>query len=234
MSPQLRGLYVIANANTAGTTDKTHASDQLLRQISCALKGGVNLVQYRDKTARLHQRIAIAKDLKRLCDKHHVPLFINDCVDTAQAVGTGVHLGHNDGNLADARARLGKDAIIGATCHASLQLAEDAVTQGASYIAFGSCFASRTKPDAQHCPLSIIREARAQFSVPIVAIGGITLENASSLIPIVDMLAVANGVFAPENTAADIQLTCERFGKLFDQAPHRRPSLFDNPEEELL
>ena len=109
---------------------------------------------------------------------------------------------------------LGPQALIGGTCHASLQLAERALIDGASYIAFGRFFNSVTKPGAPAATPALLREARQQFSVPIVAIGGITLDNASTLLDAgADYLAVINGLFgAPD--AETVQQRARQFSQL--------------------
>jgi thiamine-phosphate pyrophosphorylase len=122
----------------------------------------------------------------------------------------GVHLGREDGDLAAARRQLG-GKLIGASCYDRLELAQSAVAKGADYIAFGSVFASSTKPQALRAPLSLFREARA-LGVPLCAIGGITLENAPQLVAAgADLLAVISDVF----DAPDITARCRQYAKAF-------------------
>ena len=191
-----RGLYAITDGPRADLLD---ASAQ-------ALAGGARVLQYRDKTTDATRRHAEALALKRLCDARAVPLIINDDVALAAAVGAaGVHLGRDDGDVAAARAALGEDAIIGVSCYDSLALAEAAVEAGADYVAFGAFFPSPTKPNAVRASLDLLRRS-ATLGVPRVAIGGITPDNAPSLVEAgADFFAVISAVFAATDTRAAAQ-----------------------------
>ena len=138
---KLRGLYAI-------TDSKLLADGRLLPYAEAALKGGARLLQYRDKSEDDRRRLREAEALRELCDRHGAQLIINDDAELAARLGVGLHLGQEDGSLSAARALLGRKAIIGATCHARLDLAEQAIREGASYIAFGRFFDSNTKPGA--------------------------------------------------------------------------------------
>lgn len=203
---KLRGLYAI----TADSAD----SAALLDKVRFALEGGARLLQYRNKRAGPAQRLAEAKELARLARARGVPFIVNDDVELALAVGAdGCHLGAEDGDLVAARARLG-GKLLGASCHASLELARVAVRAGADYVAFGSVFASPTKPQAVRAPLSIFAEARA-LGVPLAAIGGITLERAPEVLRAgADMLAVISDLFE----ARDIAACARAYAKLFEHA----------------
>lgn len=179
--------------------------DQLFAAVAAALKGGCKLVQYRDKTSDKARRSFEARNLLALCNQYQAQLLINDDVSLAQEVGAhGVHLGQGDTNPVAARIILGSRAIIGVTCHDSLTLAQQAIKGSANYIAFGRFFPSSTKPNARPAPISLISEARQQFSAtPIVVIGGITLENGKQLLDAgADMLAVCHSLFAADDIAA--------------------------------
>lgn len=179
--------------------------DQLFAAVAAALKGGCKLVQYRDKTSDKVRRSFEAKNVLALCNQYQAQLLINDDVSLAQEVGAhGVHLGQGDTNPVAARIILGSRAIIGVTCHDSLTLAQQAIKDSANYIAFGRFFPSSTKPNARPAPISLISEARQQFSAtPIVVIGGITLENGKQLLDAgADMLAVCHSLFAADDIAA--------------------------------
>lgn len=184
----------------------------LLTAAESALVGGAQLLQYRDKTPDTARRQSEALALKRLCDRFDVPLIIDNDVDLALAVAAdGVHLGKNDVAIQVARAMLGPDAIIGASCHGSLQRAEQAARDGASYLAFGAFFHSTTKPLATRVPIDLLRQSAA-FGVPRVAIGGITPDNGASLVAAgADFLAVVSAVFA----AQDIRAAARRFADLY-------------------
>lgn len=125
-------------------------------------------------------------------------------------------LGQEDGSLREARQQLGSQALIGATCHASLELAEQAVSEGASYIAFGRFFQSVTKPGAPAATPALLQRARQRFSLPIIAIGGITLHNAPQLLGAgADYLAVINGLFGAPDADA-VQLRASTFSQLIN------------------
>lgn len=196
----LKGLYVI--------TDDLLSGEHLLTHVQQALAGGARLVQYRSKTGSEAAREHTARAVLELCRAQRVPLLINDDVELAAKIGAnGVHLGQDDGRVSAARQRLGNGAIIGVTCHDSLELAQNAEAEGASYVAFGRFFDSNTKPEAPPADLNILREAKEVLDIPICAIGGITPDNAPALLEAgADMLAVIHGVFGQQDvrTAAGI------------------------------
>jgi thiamine-phosphate pyrophosphorylase len=190
---KLRGLYAV--------TDSRLLAGKFLSYVEAALDGGVTLLQYRDKSGDETQRLREATALLRLCEQYKTRLIINDDAEVAARLGVGVHMGQTDGSLTDARALLGHKAIVGATCHGSLEMAEKAKADGATYIAFGRFFNSTTKPDAPAVALNVLSQARARFNMPIAVIGGITLENAPQLVEHgADLLAVVHGLFGAENT----------------------------------
>jgi len=201
-----RGLYAI-------TDPFLLADDQLDRAVEQAILGGARLIQYRDKSSDVLRRRRQAESLNRLCRRHQVPLIINDDVELAvQSGAAGVHIGRDDPAFATARARLGEAALIGVSCYDRLDLALDAERAGADYVAFGAVFPSPTKPTEIRAPLSLLREARTALKAPIIAIGGITPENAPSLLAAgVDALAVVSAVFGQP----DIQSAARRFAVLF-------------------
>lgn len=193
--------------------------DPLLPRLSAlvqaALDGGVPLVQYRNKTAPRPLRRAQAAEMLRICRAAGARLIINDDVALAVEIGAdGAHVGRGDapgGSLAAARAALGPGRILGVSCYDELALAEEAARAGADYVAFGSVFPSRTKPEAVHAPLELLGEARRRLDLPVAAIGGITLENAPQVIAAgADMLAVVSDVF----DAMDIRTRVEAYGSL--------------------
>ncbi len=197
---KLRGLYAI--------TPEHADSDLLLRQVARALEGGIAMLQYRRKG---RQDAREARALADLCRSKGVPFVVNDDVALAIECGAdGAHLGRDDGALAAARTRL-QGKLLGASCYDSLAAARAAVAAGADYVAFGSVFASPTKPAAVRAPLALFAEARA-LGVPLVAIGGINLQNAPLLLQAgADALAVISDVF----DAADIAARARAYGKLF-------------------
>ena len=197
-----RGLYAITDG----------PRDDLPDVVARALAGGARVLQYRDKTADAARRRAEAVALKQLCDAHAVPLIINDDITLAAAVGAaGVHLGRNDDDMAAARAVLGADAIVGVSCYDSLARARAAAAAGANYIAFGAFFPSPTKPDAVRATPDLLRQS-VTLGLPRVAIGGITPDNAPSLVEAgADFLAVISAVFA----APDARAAAQRFARLY-------------------
>ena len=199
----LRGLYAI----TAG-------APRLLERVAAVIAGGAAVVQYRDKSADNAHREREARDVLAVCRAHGVPLIINDDVALAATVGAhGVHLGRDDAAVREARRVLGDAAIIGVSCYNDFDRAVAAQQAGASYVAFGRFFASHTKPDAVPASFDLIRQAKAQLSIPVVAIGGITPDNAAPLIDAgVDMLAVVHGIFGQ----ADPEQAARRYTQLFE------------------
>lgn len=204
----LRGLYAI-------TDSQLLAGGRLLPYVEAALAGGARLLQYRDKSEDAGRRLREAEALRELCLRHGAQLIINDDLELATKLGVGVHLGQEDGSLAAARALLGRAPIVGATCHASLALAEQARQEGASYIAFGRFFHSQTKPGAPAASPELLEQARTQFRLPIVAIGGVTLDNAPQLIARgASMVAVIHALFAADS-AAEVERRARAFAALF-------------------
>jgi thiamine-phosphate pyrophosphorylase len=205
----LRGLYAITDSGLL-------AGGKLLPYVEAALTGGARLLQYRDKSTDEARRLREAEALRRLCESHGATLIINDDAELAARLGVGLHLGQQDGSLAAARALLGRQAIIGGTCHAQLALAEQAAGEGASYVAFGRFFNSLTKPGAPAATLDLLATARARVALPIVAIGGIDLHNAAPLIAHgASMIAVIHALFAAESPA-EVERRARAFSALFD------------------
>lgn len=203
----LRGLYAI--------TDSQLLAGRFLSHVEAALEGGVCLLQYRDKSDDAARRLREAQALQQLCERYGTQLIINDDAELARHLGVGVHLGQTDGPLTPARALLGSAAIIGSTCHASLDLAAQAAREGASYVAFGRFFTSSTKPGAPAADVRLLAQARAQVNLPIAAIGGVTLDNAAALVHHgADLLAVIHGLFGADS-AQEVTRRARAFNALF-------------------
>lgn len=186
------------------TDSQLMPGEKLFSGVEAALKGGCKFVQYRDKSQDTSRRLNDASKLLALCNQYNANLIINDDAQLAYRIGAqGVHLGQGDGDVRAARALLGEHAIIGVTCHDSLALAQNAINDGASYIAFGRFFASNTKPDARPAPLDLLTQAKAKFPQTVItAIGGINLNNAPEVLTAgADLVAVCEGLFA----ASDVQ-----------------------------
>ena len=199
------GLYAI--------TPDIADTDLLLAKVEAALQGGINMLQYRNKTANYRLQTQQARAILLLCRQYNVPLIINDSVKLCLTLDAdGVHLGADDGNLAEVRAKLGKNKILGASCYNCFDLALQAQKAGASYVAFGACFSSSTKPNSPMAGLDLFTRAKTELAVPCVAIGGINLENSAKVIESgADAIAVIGALF---NTA-DIAKTSQQFTRLF-------------------
>lgn len=204
----LHGLYALTDAALL-------PGEKLLAGVTAAIRGGARLVQYRDKSTDHARREREARTLLALCREYDVPLIINDDIALAQTIGAdGVHLGRDDAAVEQARVQLGPHALIGVSCYDSLQRAINAAHAGADYVAFGSFFASPSKPDAMRAPLGLLRAAHRQLNIPVCAIGGITSENGAQLVAAgADMLAVISGVFA----ADDIEQAARQYVHLFSK-----------------
>jgi len=186
---------------------------ELLCKVRLALLGGVRILQYRNKAADAVLRLKQAIALRKLTHEFSVRLIINDDAKLAQQVDAdGVHLGGEDGSVAAARAALGRNGkLIGVSCYNRMALAHEAVRQGADYVAFGSFFASAVKPGAVAASPDLLRQARREIALPLVAIGGITAHNGARLLEAgADALAVISAVFG----AADIRDAARQFANL--------------------
>lgn len=202
---RLSGLYAI--------TPDWADSLRLLEVTQRILQAGCRWLQYRNKTAPRALRQVQGLALRELTRRYGAHLIVNDDPALARSVeADGVHLGREDGSIAAARDILGNDKLIGVSCYQSLDLARAAVAAGADYVAFGSVYPSPTKPQAARAELTLFREARQHLPVPVVAIGGITLDNAAAVIAAgADALAVITALYA----AADPSAQAERFLALF-------------------
>lgn len=205
---RVRGLYAI-------TPDALDTA-KLLAGVSAAIAGGVRLVQYRNKGGASALRLEQARALKTLCSTRDAALIVNDDVDIALASDAdGVHLGGEDGSVAAARERLGADKLIGVSCYGSIERGHVAKRAGADHVAFGSFFASRTKPGAVRAPIALLERAKQEIDLPLVAIGGITPENGAELIRAgADALAAISALF----DAPDVAARAAQFVRLFDSA----------------
>ncbi len=206
---QLEGLYAI--------TPDWADSARLIAVTEAILAGGCRLIQYRNKSASPCHRDEQAVALRGLTRRFGARLIVNDDVELALLCeADGVHLGGDDGDLAAARKRLGPDRLLGASCYQSLDLARAAITSGADYIAFGSFFASPTKPLAKRADPALIQAARTELGRPVCAIGGIDLANATGLIAAgADLLAVITAVY----NNADPERASRDFMQHFDNRP---------------
>jgi thiamine-phosphate pyrophosphorylase len=204
MKARLAGLYAI-------TPDESR-TDILIEKVSRALRGGASMVQYRNKTASAELRREQGRALAALCRAADAVFIVNDDLALALVLDAdGVHLGAEDGDLAEARRCLGQGKLLGASCYNRMEMAEAAAQAGVDYLAFGSVFSSCTKLGAVRAPLNLFAEARRSFALPLVAIGGITLENAPEVFAAgADAVAVISALF----DARDIAASAEGFARL--------------------
>ncbi len=204
MRKTVSGLYAV--------TPELADSALLKNKVEAALRGGARIVQYRNKSAGEQLQHEQAFQIARLCREAGACFIVNDSIELAHDVAAdGVHLGEKDDGVRAARALLGSGKLIGVSCYNQLWRARDAVAQGADYVAFGSFFASPTKPGAVSASLDLLRAAK-ELSCPIVAIGGITADNAAGLIEAgADAVAVLSAVF----DATDVERAARRVAGLF-------------------
>ena len=183
----MRGLYLITNDDPL---------EVLLAKLEGAFaNGGVAVLQYRHKKVAKEDQIYEVEYMKALCAEYKVPFVINDDLELAVKYGVGVHLGQDDGSIVEAVARLPKKVLIGRSCNNSLELAEQAIADGANYVAFGAIYATDTKPEAGNIGLETLQLAKAKLNVPICAIGGLTVENSQLVIESgADLCAVVSDI----------------------------------------
>ncbi|MES2257918.1 MAG: thiamine phosphate synthase [Pseudomonadota bacterium] len=195
----MRGLYLV--------TPNWDDTSRLLDVTEQALAAGVTILQYRHKEAAPDLRLAQSTALLALCRRYRCPLVINDHVELCQSIGAdGVHVGGTDARVAQVRAQLGPDAIVGASCYGDLQLALDAQAAGATYVAFGGFYKSRVKQYEVTTQPAILDQSREQIRVPSVVIGGMTPVNAAPLVARgADMVAAISSVYLADDPAAAVR-----------------------------
>lgn len=202
------GLYAI-------TDPQLLPGNKLITSVESALRGGAQVIQYRDKTASNLERLKQAQNLRDLCKNYQAKFIINDDLDLCLRVDAdGLHLGKSDGDITLARTKLGADKILGVTCHSDLVYAQQCIDRKVDYCAFGRIFPSKTKPNAPHCTPTILKKA-AKLPYPSVAIGGITVDNAPNVIAMnIRSIAVIHGLFAQ----VDIEATARTFSTFFNHS----------------
>jgi thiamine-phosphate pyrophosphorylase len=200
----IKGLYAV--------TPEEKDLFVLSSQVESCIKGGARLIQYRSKTLSKIEQNKQARKIKMVCDYYKVPLIINDDIELCRILDAdGVHLGENDDSLEKARLILGPSKIIGVSCYNSIDRVKKAVDKGATYIALGACFPTITKPNAPTASLDLIALVLKKFKIPVVAIGGINLENIELLINEgINCVAVINSLFKTK----DIEGMARQFSSL--------------------
>ena len=203
----IKGLYAI--------TPDSADLNTLIQKTKSAIEGGAFMVQYRSKIQDRDVKMQQCAAILRLCREYEIPCIVNDDVEMCRVLeADGVHLGEKDDNIAEVRHILGEDAIIGSSCYDQLDRAKSAQKEGASYVAFGAMFPTSTKPNAPRATLALLKEAKREIQIPIVAIGGITVNNAHDVIKTgIDAIAVINSLYE----AKSIKETAETLSKMFHQ-----------------
>lgn len=204
---RLKGLYAV----TPDDGDTT----ALVAKCAAAIDGGAAAIQYRNKTASPALREAQARAIVGLCRARGALAIVNDDAALAARVDAdGVHVGAEDGGVASARAAVGPARIVGVSCYDTLDGVADAIAAGADYVAFGSFFASGTKPGARRATPDLVPRARA-LGIPVVAIGGIDADNAGALAAAgVDAVAVIGALFAHDDPR-DVAAAARRISAAF-------------------
>ncbi|MDC4273021.1 thiamine phosphate synthase [Acinetobacter baumannii] len=202
----MRGLYLITNDDPI---------QLLLEKLDAALATRqIAILQYRRKKVDKADQPAEVEQIKQLCEKYQVLFVINDDLKLAAQFGLGVHLGQSDGEITDAKSQLPEGVIIGRTCLNSLELAQKAIADGATYVAFGAVYATATKPEAGNVGIEVIKQAAAQYDLPICAIGGLTVENSKPVIEAgADLCAVISDILG--RSTAEIPARVQAWAQLF-------------------
>lgn len=205
-----KGLY--------GITPEWSDFNRLLDAVKQACKAGLPILQWRRKNTPFKLACVQAAQIAQYCKEYGTLFVINDDWRLALAVqADAVHLGRDDGDIQSIKKVLAESSLrIGVSCYNQLSLAKQAIALDVDYFAFGAVFPSSVKPNAVHAPFSLFNEAKTLFTQTprqtMVAIGGITLDNAPSIIAAgADSIAVISGLFEQ----ADVYNTCKAFNQLF-------------------
>jgi len=203
---KLHGLYAITDTHLI-------PRERFVAIVEASVRGGATMVQLREKETPRAEIVRLGRELLAVTRRHGALLIINDHPSVAQEIGAdGVHVGREDPSVAETRALLGPQAIIGASCYGEVARAVEAEQAGADYVAFGTPFPSPTKSKRTDISLRIFHEAKQRVRVPVFAIGGITLANAQQVIDAgADGIAIVSGVFG----ASDVEAAARALARLF-------------------
>ncbi len=201
MSGRLKGLYVISD-------DILTPKNTILKQMEEALKGGAKIVQLRDKTSKDEEIEKLILNLQELCRRYQAIFILNDRVELAIKLKCdGLHIGKSDHHRVE-EVRKEYKGILGISCYGNLELAKEMERKNVDYVAFGSFFTSKTKPNAPTANKKIIKQAKEELKIPVCVIGGITSENSKELIKEgADMTAVISDIWK----STDIKKQCEKY-----------------------
>jgi len=201
----MQGLYLV--------TPNWDDTERMVACTAAALDAGAALVQYRHKDASAELRREQGAALLALCRRYNRPLIINDHVALCLTLGAdGVHVGGTDASVREARAALGPDLIVGASCYGDLELARAAQQDGATYAAFGGFYPSPVKRYTFTTDPDLLVQARREMTLPLVVIGGMTPHNAAPLVERgADMVAAITSVYLADDPAA----SARQFNALF-------------------
>ena len=186
----LQGLYAI-------TDEKLTPKTTIISQVEEALVAGVKVIQLRDKSSYDNELEELARSLQNLCNKHKATFFINDRVQLAKKISAdGVHVGISDQTVKETRAEIGDKMLIGASCYDDVEMAKQAVKDGADYVAFGAFYPTKTKPEAGVVNKEVIARAKIELDVPVCVIGGINRKNIHEIIDYQpDMYSIVSDIF---------------------------------------
>lgn len=199
-------LYLVTDRKCLKNKDLNSAIEE-------AILGGVTLVQLREKSSDSLELFNIAKEVKKITDKHNIPLIIDDRIDIAMAVdAAGVHLGQEDIPCNVARKILGSDKIIGVSAH-NIKEALKAQNDGADYLGCGSVFNTSTKNNVTSLKIQELRKIKEKVNIPVVAIGGINEKNVLELRGTgIDGIAIVSAILGKDNikkAAEELKYTIE-------------------------
>ncbi|MCD7891684.1 MAG: thiamine phosphate synthase [Ruminococcus sp.] len=210
MKSNKENMLLYAVTDRRWLRDKTLAS-----QVEKSIKGGVTCIQLREKELDDEGFLNEALEIKKICNKYNVPFIINDNVEVALKCGAnGIHVGQSDMNAGSLRRLVGEEMIIGVSA-GTVDEALEAAANGADYIGTGSVFVTSTKDDADHVTYDTLKEICSAVEIPVVAIGGITMENIQELQGSgVDGIAVVSALFAQEDIKSAAAELLELSGRM--------------------
>ena len=194
----INGIYAI--------TPDWEDTRQLIIKTEELLLNKINLLQYRNKKVSKQLRMTQAKELQALCHHYQVPFIINDDYELCGILNAdGIHLGKDDITIEEVRDRLGNDIIVGISCYNDFERVNKMMATNSDYIALGACFPTKTKPNAPHASLNFLENVVEISIRPVVAIGGINLDNCLPIINSgVNAIAMINALYSTDKVSNKI------------------------------